>query len=80
VFAPSYLALAHGKHDGLGIGLASSRPIALSHEGTLIAERRHPTGVRLSLNLGSTIIGLIFRNRIARPLSDYVSLYQYTNM
>ena len=36
---------------GLGIGLAITRSIALSHGGTLAAERRHPTGVRFSLNL-----------------------------
>jgi C4-dicarboxylate-specific signal transduction histidine kinase len=36
---------------GLGIGLAISRSIALSHGGTLVAERRDPSGVRFSLNL-----------------------------
>jgi signal transduction histidine kinase len=51
VFASSYLASVHRKHSGLGIELASNRSIALSHGGTLVAERRHPTGVRFSLNL-----------------------------
>jgi signal transduction histidine kinase len=35
----------------VGIELAISRSIALSHGGTLVAERGHPTGVRFSLNL-----------------------------
>jgi signal transduction histidine kinase len=51
VFASSYLASAHRKHGGLGIGLAISRSIALSHGGILVAERRHPTAVRFSPNL-----------------------------
>jgi signal transduction histidine kinase len=51
VFASSYLASGHRKHGGLGIELAISRSIALSHEGTLVAEREHPTGVRFGLNL-----------------------------
>jgi light-regulated signal transduction histidine kinase (bacteriophytochrome) len=35
----------------MGTGLAISRSIAHSHGGSLVAERRHRTGVRLSLNL-----------------------------
>jgi signal transduction histidine kinase len=38
-------------HAGLGIGLDISRWIALSQGGTLAAEGRHPTCVRLRLNL-----------------------------
>ena len=52
---PAWLAFGDGicsnYHGGLGIGLAISRSIALSHGRTLVAERRHPTGVRFSLNL-----------------------------
>ena len=38
-------------HDELRMGLASSSSIALSHGGTLVAERRQPVGMRFSLTL-----------------------------
>jgi signal transduction histidine kinase len=38
-------------HDDLRMGLAISRSIALSHGGTLVAERRQPVGMRFSLTL-----------------------------
>jgi signal transduction histidine kinase len=37
--------------DDLRMGLAISRSIALSHGGTLVAERRQPIGVRFSVTL-----------------------------
>jgi C4-dicarboxylate-specific signal transduction histidine kinase len=41
----------NSKQDELRAGLAISRSIALSHGGTLVAERRQPVGMRFSLTL-----------------------------
>jgi signal transduction histidine kinase len=41
----------NSKQDELRMGLAISRSIALSHGGTLVAERRQPVGVQISLTL-----------------------------
>jgi K+-sensing histidine kinase KdpD len=38
-------------HNEWRLGLAVSRSIALSHGGTLVAERRQPVGMRFSLTL-----------------------------
>jgi signal transduction histidine kinase len=43
--------LYNSNEDELRMGLAVSRSIALSHGGTLVAERRQPVGVRFSLTL-----------------------------
>jgi signal transduction histidine kinase len=41
----------NSNQDELRVGLAISRSIALSHSGTLVAERRQPVGMRFSLTL-----------------------------
>jgi signal transduction histidine kinase len=41
----------NSNQDELRMGLAISRSIALSHGGTLVAERRQPVGMRFSLTL-----------------------------
>jgi C4-dicarboxylate-specific signal transduction histidine kinase len=41
----------NSNQDELRMGLAISRSIALSHSGTLVAERRQPVGMRFSLTL-----------------------------
>jgi signal transduction histidine kinase len=41
----------NSNQDELRVGLAISRSIALSHGGTLVAERRQPVGMRFSLTL-----------------------------
>jgi hypothetical protein len=53
--------------------------VAIEHRGTLVALAKVSEDIQFNLQ-GSTIGGLIFPDRIARPLSNYVSLDQYTNM
>lgn len=51
MFASSYIASTHPKNSGLEMGFSIGGSFAVSHGGSVVAERRHPTAVRFSLNL-----------------------------